>query len=315
MTDYLGMWYRARARHGIDDTIHFAVIEPATGRRHEFPVRHRDHDGIGGLFHLLRGWRVPLPPMPVSRQAAPPPFWHWLRALPGRREATPPAPPWRAFPASDEPATVASACLSRAHTFALRQRARDQSLSLNAVLLTALHQAVTDTLLRAPVAGRWLYPVNMRGAVRGERDDQNLSSGFYVTARPEDGPVDLDRRVRDGLRAQRHWRFWHGARVGRWVGQGGVNWLCDRFLAGSPKLGSFTCLGEWRLDLAAAGFPPDALLTLCGPGSPNHPVSNGAMIVNDRLTLSLKLDPSLGAGADTTRACLAAWRDRLERSA
>ena len=180
-------------------------------------------------------------------------------------------------------------------------------MSLNTLLLLALNRAVAATLLRTPVAGRWLYPVNMRGAVTRGRDDMNLSSGFYLTVTPEDTPDRLDQRVRKALADNRHWLYWYAAQVGRLVGQRGVDWLCGRFLRGAPHLGSFTSLGEWRLDLARAGFSPRALVTLCGPGSPNHPVSNGAMIVNGCLTLSLKLDPVLGADAAVTRTCLAHW--------
>ena len=309
MSDYLGMWYRARARHGVDDTIHFAVLEPGSGARLEFPVRHRDHDGIGGLFHLLRRWGVPQPAMPVSRQSAPPPWWRWLRA--GREEPVP-APRWRVFEPVPGDGVPLSCWLDQAATAALRQRASAEGVSLNTLLLASLNRAVADTLLLDDAPGRWLYPVNMRGAVAGPRDDMNLSSGFYVTVSPDDPPQVLDQAIRRALHAQRHWLFWHGARIGRWVGQAGVDWLCDRFLKGSPNMGSFTSLGEWRLDLAAAGFSPAALLTLCGPGSPNHPVSNGAMIVNGQLTLSLKLDPALGADRSVTRDCLERWCAILE---
>jgi len=305
--DYLGMWYRARARYGVDDTIHFAVIEPDKGERIEFPVRHRDHDGIGGLFALLRRWHVPAPPMPVSRQRRAPPFWHWLRPA---TVASLPAPGWRRHTGVGD-SRVQSCWLDADRTAALQQRARHSGVSLNTLLLLALNRAVATNLLHTPTVGRWLYPVNMRGAVTSVRDDMNLSSGFYLTVAPEDTPRRLDQRVRDALTGNRHWLYWYGAQVGRLVGQRGVDWLCGRLLHGTSNLGSFTCLGEWRLDLGAAGFSSQALLTLCGPGSPNHPVSNGAMIVNGCLTLSLKLDPVLGEDAAATRTCLEDWRTGL----
>lgn len=306
--DYLGMWYRARARYGVDDSIHFAVIEPDDGGRFDFPVRHREHDGIGGLFRLLREWKVPAPPMPHSRQQRPPPLWRWLRRA---ADEPVPAPRWRDLGGSGD-GGVQSVWLDAEQTAALQQRARLARVSLNTLLLLALNRAVAATLLRTPAAGRWLYPVNMRGAVSRARDDMNLSSGFYLTVAPEDTPCQLDQRVRKALAANRHWLNWYAAQVGRLVGQRGVDWLCGRFLRGALHLGSFTSLGEWHLDLAKAGFSPRALVTLCGPGSPNHPVSNGAMIVNERLTLSLKLDPVLGADAAVTRTCLERWRTGLE---
>ena len=70
-TDYIGMWYRARARLGIDDRIEFIFINPASGKRHTVALRHRDHDGVGGIAESLKRMGVRQPPMPLSRQTRP----------------------------------------------------------------------------------------------------------------------------------------------------------------------------------------------------------------------------------------------------
>ena len=68
-TDYIGMWYRARARLGIDDRIEFIFIHPASGKRHTVALRHRDHDGVGGIAESLKRMGVRQPPMPLSRRS------------------------------------------------------------------------------------------------------------------------------------------------------------------------------------------------------------------------------------------------------
>lgn len=306
--DYIGMWYRARRRCGIDDAIHFAVIDPEGAGERRYSIPHRHHDGIGGLLVLLRQWGVPLPPVPHSRQSSPPPWWQWLRA-PG---APPGQPlPWRRLRGPEPHGQVETTCFDPEATAAIMARAKQEHGSLNSLLLHRLHRAVGETLLETPSTGSWLYPVNMRGAVSRPRDDMNLSSGFYVPVAPEQSVAVLYAALREGLRQQQHWRFWHLAHVGRWVGERGVDWLCRRMLEGPGHLGSFSNLGVWRLDLGAAGFSDSACLAVCGPGSPNHPVANGAIIVNGRLTLSLRVNASLTAGRLATRKCLNLWRHFL----
>ena len=65
--DYIGMWYRARAGLGIDDRIEFIFIDPCSGERDTVALRHRDHDGVGGIAQALKPVSYPhltLPTIP-----------------------------------------------------------------------------------------------------------------------------------------------------------------------------------------------------------------------------------------------------------
>lgn len=309
-TDYIGMWYRARARLGIDDRIEFIFINPGTGTRHTVALRHRDHDGVGGIAESLRRMGVRQPPMPLSRQVRPPAFWRRWQARPEQRQSQPPQ--WRVFADSwEQPDEPLVQWLTPQQTRALRQRAEARRVSLNSLLLLALHRAVADTLMDGVGPGSWCFPVNMRGVVPMGRPDMNLSSAFYLTVDRDDTPEQLDRTIRDYLKANIHWRYWHLARIGRVVGQRGVDWLCARLLNGPQHCGSFSNLGVWQIDFVSGGLAPDTVFTCCGPGSPNHPVANGMMIVNGSLNLALKLHPSLGASHAVAQQCLQRWIDGL----
>lgn len=303
-TDYIGMWYRARARRGIDDGIDFIVINPGTGKRCTVTLPHREFDGIGGIAESLRRLGVRLPPMPMSRQVRAPAFWRRWQGRPERRE--PRSPQWKRFAGdtrkqADEPLVR---WLSPQQTRALQRHADARGVSLNSLLLLALHRAVADTLMAGPGPVSWCFPVNMRGVVPMARPDMNLSSAFYLTVDRDDTPEELDCTIRRYLKANIHWRYWHLARIGRVIGQRGVDWLCGRLLQGGQHCGSFSSLGNWQIDFLSAGLPADTIFTLCGPGSPNHPVANGMMIVNGTLNLALRFHASLGVPAEVAEQCL-----------
>ncbi|EKF73457.1 hypothetical protein A11A3_13470 [Alcanivorax hongdengensis A-11-3] len=310
--DYIGMWYQARARQGVDDSIPLRVFEPEGDFQQSFRFRHRDHDGIGVLFHFFRQQGMALPVMPVSRESGSPAWWRWLLGSAGELPPVDSDIPWRSFDGHDEPSSMQTLCLSQEQTDALLQRLKQNGVSLNAALLRALQRAVDDTLLAYPVRGSWLYPVNMRGAVPMDCDEMNLSSAFYTSVSGLDSLAEIADRLRRQLRANLHWRMWHLARIGRFVGRRGVNWLSDRMANGQQHLGSFSNLGHWQVDMASGGFPEDAVMAICAPGSPRYPVANGVLIVNGRMTLSMKLHESLGAGAVTAKSCLRRWQFHLE---
>lgn len=310
-TDYIGMWYRARARLGVADRTEFMAINPATGERRTVYQRHRDADGVGGMLSFARSLGMDAPPIPEARYRKPPPFWRRWQSLPESRQAV--EPQWRAFGAPGEtvPDPVVQ-WLDQAQTRALYQRAERLGVSVNSLLLVALHRAVSQTLLLTPQAGSWCFPVNMRGSVAIPRQEMNLSSAFYLVVDDGDTPAQVDQAIRDHLKANVHWRYWHMARIGRWVGQRGVNWICKHLLSGPGHLGSLSSLGEWQLDCASAGLAEDTVFACCGPGSPTHPVANGVLIANGRMSLSLKLHPSLGAGNTEAERCLQQWIKGLE---
>lgn len=308
--DYVGMWYQARADLGVDDLSDYIFVEPATGKRTSIRLRHRDQDGVGGILISARRVGLAPPVVPVTKPRKPPAFWRRWLARPQSRKAV--APRWRQADATNA-SSVSPLIdwLSVEQTSALSRYADTQNVSMNSLLLLALHRAVSATLLDSDGPGSWCFPVNMRNAISAPRQEMNLSSAFYMTVAAEDSPQDVDRLVRANLKDNVHWRLWHLARIGRFIGQRGVNWLCARMLKGTSHVGSFSSLGEWQMDFQSAGMPADTVFCCCGPGSPNHPVANGAIVVNGQLSLALRLHPSLGVDQARAELCLQHWLDGL----
>lgn len=309
-TDYIGMWYRARARLGVDDRIEFMFINPASGDRRTVALRHRHYDGAAGIQVSARQLGMQSPQTASSRQRKAPGFWRRWQGSPESRQAA--TPQWRqqSISGKDHREPVVQ-WLSLEQTKALYQRAAEQKVSVNSLLLLALHRSISATLLETGQPGSWCFPVNMRNSLAGPQPEMNLSSAFYMTVAEDDKPERIDRSIRAHLKANVHWRYWHLARIGRWIGQRGVNWLCERLLNGPQHLGSFSSLGEWQMNFASAGMNDDTVFACCGPGSPTHPVANGVIVVNGCMSLALKLHPSLGAQQSEAERCLQHWVNGL----
>jgi hypothetical protein len=310
--DYIGMWYRARARHGISDAMNFGIINPDAGDIEWHALPHSRHDGIGAVAHLLRRRGMVLNNLPELNEKAPPAWWQIFMAMFSGTGDKPAPPQWRSADQPDKqnsPSAVSWA--SRVETDMVRRNARELGISVTVLLFWALHQVVTTRLLRETPCGSWMFPVNMRGPVRLESDEMNHSSGFYLPVDVDWTPMELRAEIGRALRERRHWVMWRQARIGRLIGQAGVNRLYDMLASDNRHLGSFSTLGEWNLDLSEAGWHRNALLCCCAPGSPSYPISNGCTIWNGRLTLVLQCHASLGFSQTTIEQCMHDWRALL----
>jgi hypothetical protein len=307
MQDYAAPWFRARRQRGIDDTIYYGMIEPEKQRRHVFSVPHEHCDGVGAFMRLLR--RLPLTSWQgVSGRPAQIPSlrecWRKQRAAPA-----PVAPCWRhATPAADAARQhIALAHFSVAETQALRSEAKSRSVSLNALLMAALHDLVTSQLL-SQGGGGWFVPVTLRGALSLPSDEMNHASGVYLSLPAQADSSAIQQQLTEAIRRDEHWWMWHQSRL---VVNLGGQWLVNRLLGwlGQRRyLGSFSSMGEWNIDWRGSGLADDTLMWGAPPGSPNYPVAACWLICNGRLVLVLKLNAVLGLSAARCEALMQSWQ-------
>ncbi len=214
---------------------------------------HARCDGLGALARLLRadGHTVTLPTLsPARRPGFLRTLWAILRHDPGAERR--PRVPWRRFEGAKAPAGPASRpawrLLPAEASARIEAAAQARGVSGNSLLLAALDRAVAPRLVREPQPSLWLMPVNMRGAVKAERDTQNQSS-FLPVAVPRDGePEAVHGEVRRLLAAQVHWASWAVAVVlPRWVSRARYSAYVKKYHArpGHPWLGAFSNLGAW----------------------------------------------------------------------
>lgn len=307
--DPVGMWYAARARHGVDDRMWFALYEGESRVPRWHTVSHRHSDGLGALPLLLaeRGFRAGPPPQGRPETA---PDWRQLwRAQRAARAAPVPRIDlrwrWRdpslAACAAHAPVSV---LLSPEQTRAIDAAAAAAGVSTTMWLQWSADRALRSTLAERDSVAGWLFPVNLRGSVPAPDAYANQCSGLTLRLGPDSPPRAVRQQVAERFALLEHWRQWLLLNLGRWVGQAGVN-LLYRLSRAAPGAwaGSYSNLGEWNV-------PGLSGIACTAPGSPAYPVAVGTVLCNGRRTLACRLHPVIGGNARRAIEYLTHWREQ-----
>lgn len=309
--DFVGMWYGARVQQGLDDRMWFGIYEHGRSTPQWHTRSHRFSDGIGGLALLLwEQYGHDCGPLPRGREEKMP-HWRaiWAPRKPLRQRAGKPA--WRTLEPNLRDCSShvpVSLLLSVMQSRGIEQRAREAGVSSAVWLLWTADAALRATLTTEDSVNDWIYPVNMRGAVPAEDEFSNQCSGFRLRLSQGQDSLQLKQQITDRFARQEHWQQWILLTLGRWIGQGGINFLC-RFLQAKPGryTGSYSNLGEWNV-------PGLDGINATAPGSPAYPVAVSTVLCNGRRTLGCRLHPVVGGNPGRAIEFLKQWR-RLSLSA
>lgn len=311
--DVAAPWFRARRKLGIDDTIYFGTFEANSGRRHVLTLPHEQTDGTGVLRHFLRSHRLrdwqesDFPPRPV------PGLWQCMRQHQAQPLAAPPE--WQPRPSlAKSSALIALASFTVEQTAQVREVISASGLSVNVWLLHKAQQCLEATLLHSR-GGSWFMPVSLRGAIELPGDEMNHASGFYFSVPEAASAAQLQAAMHAALKRGEHWWLWHQAALVSAAGQWCVDLLFRYFLKQQQHIGTFTTLGEWQVDWRGSALPEDSLLWGCPPTSPTHPAAFLWLLCNDRLVLSIKLNPVLGVSQSGCDALMRAWQTVISDAA
>jgi hypothetical protein len=271
-------------------------------------IPHEEIDGARGIPRLLGEVGKPVPPVPRSREARPPPLLARAASLVRElRDPPRPAVPWRRFdPAArgTTAARLAHAFFDRRATEALASRAEAEGATTNARLLWALDRAVYPVLAHPMPLHRWAVAVNLLGAARGA-ETMATAAALVGVLLPEAGSSrDVRRALGDRLRAHAHWGAWDAMHLLGALGVGAMRRYADRYYArpGHSWVGGFSNVGAWDVD---GGY-----WYALQPVTRTQPVGAAAVTVGGRLGLALQVHPALGevSAADL----MGRWRGVLE---
>ena len=304
-TDYVGMWYTARLKHGVDDRMLFGLYENGAVLPRWYSASHRHYDGLAALAMILQGRGVAFPDgLPKGRDKAQPGWRELWRA--GRQPLSAPAAKllWRELAPEREkaePVMPVPMLLTEAETAAIETAAKAAGVSSTVWLLWTADRAAREVLCLPGAVLPWVYPVSLRGAARCEREGMNHCGGFMVTIAD-----DMDARsVREQITARtarlEHWRQWRLLNLGKLIGQAGVN-LVYRLSRGKPGAfaGSYSNLGAWDV-------PGLEGITASAPGSPAYPICITTAVCNGRRTLAMRVHPVADAAGTGAELVLNRW--------
>ena len=312
----IARWFRVTESLGQDATIGLAdVSQPGTHQDLEWvDIPHADHDGIG---LLRRHTQAPIVEEPPNLRASDRPglgkriahLWRDLRY--SHRWAV----DWKHWnpeipvvPAEHRRNAVGH-LFSTDETNGLRERAAAHNVSLNSLLLWALHRQTVARFTRKGSTYLWTIPINLRSAVAPRSSDRNCSSAIPAELGPVVEPGEVHAKIRRLLGEGWHWGHWDMMQILGRTGRRTLRRLLSSYYdrPGHAWLGTFSNLGTWRTSSADAEAPTARFLR--APVTTAMPIGSVALEWNGRLSLSLHIHPAL---TTSRRECVDALQDTVE---
>lgn len=304
--DYVGLWYEARLKFGIDDQMLFGIYEPGADSPRWYRYSHRFYDGLGALALLMKTRGLHFPDgLPKGRDTHVPSLLELYRA--SRKPLEAPAldvrwqslQPERTTEASHMPVTL---LLSPEETDRIEAVAKARGVRSTFWLFWAADRAAREILFAPGAVMPWLYPVNQRGAVACQRDSMNHASAVTIHLADNSTPGELRQQVTSRLERLEHWRVWFMVNLGRWIGRRGIHWLY-RLVATPPGryAGSYTNLGAWDA-------PATDGVICASPCSHGYPVSVNTIVCNGRRALAVRLHPVVAGDGTLAGKVLTRWK-------
>jgi hypothetical protein len=314
--DYLAVWFNARRRFGIDDTIYWGWFNPENRQIDWQSWRHADGDGLSGLASEMRKIGYPSTPLPVCNETSVPSWGEITKA----RKANPieeseKAVNWKQtypYDAGQQFEPEISS-LNKVQTDTLKAYAAEHKVSTGNVLFAALSKVVAKKLISGNAPFYWFFPVNVRGATGIKTESFNQVSGVAIRVNPSSTANDWQTQMRQRLKAKEHWMMWKLANLSKYFGEVGVAWFYKRSSMKQFYMGNCSNLGVWPLPHENNPPKPNdgRLLAGAAPGTANYPVSSSMIEWYGEIALTLKLHPYICPNQALVRELADAWLEEV----
>lgn len=297
--DWVAQWYVLAKERGVNDIFSFGRVDLETSEIQWFDLSHSVADGIGAMAIWFENQGHYWDNLPESTRVQKIPFWKkpgvLFKSLPYFKSQK---PKWKFHDLSKKPASQHDfgwIVFSDEETRRFEQYVRDQKVSENALLLETLNAILLpDLLADETLNGRWLFPVNMRGAIRKPNFRSNHSSAIPIQVNAFTTAMDIHSQIKLHLSGGIHWAIWWSLHIGKIVGTNGMRFLSKKSERNNFWLGTFSNMGAWPPpELSKLYTKASEVWIVVPPGTPNYPISIGCMRWNGKLSVSLKIHPSI----------------------
>jgi len=274
-----------------------------------FELPHDQYDGMSGLAAVLRRLGCRIERLPVLQGDR----FTFLRALRGLYAALPllgnKQRHWQRFDGTRNAEfapvgeRMAWDLFTEGETREIVLEARAAGVTVNTYLLFHLDAVIGAGLTRPDTCRLWMIPVNLRGAVRRDREAAPHMSFWAVDLDPNVSLAGLQAQISRLKQRAYHWGTWILLHAGALLGIEGMRRdIRRREKKNHGWTGIFSNLGVWEV--------PDAGHWIFGPAiSRVHPVGAGCITMNGRMALTLQLHAAFGAGSPTAQALLRDWKN------
>lgn len=302
--DWAGEWYTIARERGVNDSACLGLAHCGSQTVQWLDFSHIHHDGVGGFCMTLKelgATNVKWPERRRASKAQAKSKWQIFKT--GLLSLKPAHPPWKAKQVQFLKPDVHKfdwIIFTEKETEFLYQYTKTNNISLHALFLYWLQETALNELMNHPLKGSWLFPVNMRGMVEPERYKQNpmgnFSSGIPIAIDGELTAQQYQRKISKGMADRLHFSTWAMLQVGKYIGKSGMRYFSKRSQNKSFWIGSFTNMGRWPIEgTEIPSYLKDTQSAwICSPpGTANYPLSVGVITWYNRLSISLKIHPSI----------------------
>jgi len=200
------------------------------------------------------------------------------------------------FSGDHTPVTAGAVVFSETETRNIAILAQSQSVPVNSYLLAAIHPIVYETMTdrRGPLV--WFIPVDLRPWLKKYPQHMNIFSAFTIALENAETATGVHEKIGRMFSRQVHWFLWLKLRFASRLGI--FEHIAKRrrktefhFHDGKKLCAIFSNLGSWQVNsISGKKCPP---LLFSPPPNASAPVAAGAVTVNGRLTLTLRVHPAL----------------------
>ena len=167
-------------------------------------------------------------------------------------------------------------------------------ISENAYILSIVNNLLLPKLKHQEGEGKWLIPINMRGNISRQNEKQNISSGIYISTPNQVTPSIIKEKIKTGFQNKEHWINWWTFHVSLLLSKKFMAKISLKSSQNSFFYGSFTNMGRWNHEqFVDSNKIKDLYFYVAPPGTPNYPIGLGAMTWFNKLSLTLKVHPSI----------------------
>lgn len=279
---------------------------------------HSKRDGIAAFDYVFGEDGMKVKEHPQMKGGQKPSLWKRIQLMRQHIRNMPKINyPWKKidFSIRGSAPSYAYALFDEETVTALLNYAREQKMSLNALLLSALNEASIKHLMTSvPEETVWTIPLNMRGGASSGDSHRNTTASISLVIPKGMDAAGVDAKIKSIYLQGVHWGAWLLSNITAVIGLAGFRYLAKHI---KPTwVGVFSNLGSWPINDNVEGAFDDGRYYLANPPATFIlPVTTATMTWYGRMGISLQLHPSISKDPEDAREVLAGWVEALMSSA
>lgn len=296
--DWIAKWYIVSKERGSNTHAIISRRNDKTKRLEENSFCHSKHDGMGYMLSFFKKENIKLTKNLDAKFHEKVSFFkNFHKIFKGLTQVQKNIIPWKTLSllnAKSISPVREIIFFTPEETKAIHSHLKNKNYSENAYILSVINNLLMPELKSDNSEGKWLFPINMRGNVHRNNIEQNISSGIYISTNNLTSPGEIKTKIKKGFLNNEHWINWWCFHISIFLSKNLMRKISKKSSVNSFFYGSFSNMGHWgESDFEDSKDLADYSYYVSPPGTPNYPISVGVITWFGKLSISLKIHPSI----------------------